>query len=335
MIVIVSSAEDVHAQAVMRELEKQGVRDVRIFDLSDFPMRMDLTIRLATDAQGEFVLTFPDGRRVPMDEVTAVWWRRPQAFGLPPTVTDPAHRQFAMSEAATAFQGMWQASSALWVNNIMRDAAATHKPWQLALAAQIGLSIPETLMTNSPDEAKAFWARYPGDVVYKIFIATPYAWRETRMVRAEEEALADHVRLAPVIFQRYIPAIFDLRITAIGSQLFAAEAHAQQGDYPVDVRVNRNIVYQPHRLPPDVERKLLALMGGLGLEYGAIDMRLTPDGDYIFLEVNPAGQFLYVERAAGIPIAAALAHHLARGVPTPRAHSGAYQQYIPPHVAGG
>lgn len=317
MIVIIASAEDVHAQAVMRELVKQGMRDVRILNLSDYPMRMDLTIRLDTNAGSEFALTFPDGQRVPMDEVTAVWWRRPQPFGLPPTITDPAHRQFAMSEAATAFQGMWQASAALWVNDVMCDAAATHKPWQLALAREIGLSIPETLMTNNPDEARAFWARYPSEIVYKIFIATPNAWRETRMVGTEEEALADQIRLAPVIFQRYVPAVVDLRITAIGTTLFAAEGHSQRGEYPVDVRANRKITYQPHVLPPDVERKLLILMRRLGLEYGAIDMRLTPDGDYVFLEINPAGQFLYVERAAGIPIAAALAEHLARGVPTP------------------
>jgi glutathione synthase/RimK-type ligase-like ATP-grasp enzyme len=317
MILIISSPEDIHAQAVMRALASQGVRDVRLLNLTDFPMRMDLVIRLDSNGQREFALTFPDGQRVPMSGVTAVWWRRPQAFGVPPTVTDPSHWHFAMSEAATAFQGMWQASSALWVNNVMRDAAAAHKSWQLALAKEIGLSIPETLMTNSPDEAREFWARFPGEVVYKGFMATLYAWRETRILKPEEESLVDNVRLAPVIFQRYVPAVVDLRITAIGTQLLAAEAHSQQGEYPVDVRVNRNIVYKPHTLPPDIERRLLALMRRLGLEYGAIDMRLTPGGEYVFLEVNPAGQFLYVEQAAGIPIAAALAQHLARGVPTP------------------
>ena len=51
------------------------------------------------------------------------------------------------------------------------------------------------------------------------------------------------------------------------------------------------------------------------LEYGAIDMRLTPEGESIFLEVNPAGQFLYVEMATGMKIAAASAEHLAQGKP--------------------
>ncbi len=314
MILIISSPDDIHAQAVVKELAKQRVTDVRILNLSDFPMRMHMELYLRNGQNSDFSLTFADGYRLPMSAVRAVWWRRPQAFGLPQDMADATFRQFAMSEAATAFQGMWQASSALWVNNIMRDAAAAHKPWQLVVAQEIGLYIPETLITNSPDEARQFWAKYPGEIVYKAFSASSYAWRETRILRPEEEQLADKVQYSPVIFQRYVPAVVDLRITVIGDQIFAAEAHSQQGEYKIDVRFNTNIPYKPHILPPDIQEKLLVFMRRLGLEYGAIDMRLTPGGHYVFLEINPAGQFLYVEMAAGLPIAAALAHHLAVGV---------------------
>jgi glutathione synthase/RimK-type ligase-like ATP-grasp enzyme len=201
----------------------------------------------------------------------------------------------------------------LWVNNIVRDAAAAHKPWQLALAKEIGLTIPETLITNDPGQARDFWAAHPGKVIYKPFTAGYHTWRETRLLRAGEEALADTVRWSPVIFQQYVPAVFDLRITAIGPRLFAAEAHSQEGEYKVDVRFNSKICYRAHKLPDTLERKLLQLMSRLGLEYGAIDMRLTPEGEYVFLEINPAGQFLYVEQAAGIPLSEAFAEHLING----------------------
>jgi glutathione synthase/RimK-type ligase-like ATP-grasp enzyme len=317
VILIISSPDDIHAQAVIRELNNQGIQDVRILNLSEFPMHMDMRLALRNNTRHDFSLTLADGYRLPMDAVTAVWWRRPQAFVLPPEMSNPSFRQFAMAEAATAFQGMWQSSSALWVNNILRDAAAAHKPWQLVLAQEVGLLIPETLITNNPDEARQFWAKYPGEVVYKAFSASTYAWRETRILKPEEEQLAQSVRYSPVIFQRYVPAVVDLRITVIGSRLFAAEAHSQEGEYKIDVRFNTNIAYKPHQLPADIEQKLLAFMRRLGLEYGAIDMRLTPNGHYVFLEINPAGQFLYVEMNAGLPIAAALAQHLAAGVPTP------------------
>jgi glutathione synthase/RimK-type ligase-like ATP-grasp enzyme len=313
MILIISAPEDVHAQAVMRELARQAVQGVRILNFADFPMRMTVNMMLDNNGHSDFDLRFAGGPRADLRDVTAVWWRRPQGFGVPENVKDPVFRHFAMSEAATAFQGMWQASQALWVNNIVRDAAASHKPWQLALAKKVGLTIPETLITNNPDEARRFWAQHPGQVIYKPFTASYHAWRETRLLKPGEEQFAPAVQLAPVIFQRYVPAVADLRITVIGDRFFAAEAASHEAEYKVDVRMNNDILYKAHQLPAEIERKLLGFMRRLGLEYGAIDMRLTPDGEYVFLEVNPAGQFLYVELATGQPISAALAMHLAGG----------------------
>ena len=316
MILIISSPDDVHAQAVTRELERRGVNDARILNLSDFPLRMDVSMRLDNNGTSDFALRFPDGKRVGMDEVTAVWWRRPQPFVLPPQLS-LQHRYFAMTEAATSLQGMWQATAdhALWINDIHRDAAAAHKPYQLALAKCIGLTIPETLITNSPEEAKAFWDEHGDDVIYKIHTAQAGAWRETRKLKREERALADQVRLAPVIFQKFVPAVADLRVTAIGGRLFPAATDVRTIAYPLDVRMNGAMKYEPHTLPADVEHKLLKLMQQLGLEYGAIDLRLTPEGEYVFLEVNPAGQFLYVEMSARIELAAALAEHLMSAAP--------------------
>ena len=310
MILIISSPEDVHAQAVMAELSRLG-QPHRLLNLADFPMSLRLTARL-DDERSDFALTFADGVRVPMAEVTAVWWRRPQAFGFPAEIKDPAHRHFVQSEAATVFQGMYQSSTALWVNNVVRDAAAAHKPWQLKLAREVGLAIPETLITNDPEEARAFWHVHPGEVIYKPFLQTYHAWRETRKIQPEEEALAESVQLTPVLFQRYVPAVCDLRVTVIGERLFAAAARAEQ--YDADIRFNVDAKYQAHDLPAEIQGKLFDLMRRLGLEYGAADFRLTPEGEYVFLEVNPAGQFLYIEKATEQPIAAALAEHLARGV---------------------
>jgi len=69
-----------------------------------------------------------------------------------------------MTEAATAFQGMWQASNALWVNDVMRDAATAHKPWQLALAREIGLTIPVTLITKAAHHVLPLGSRFLDDV---------------------------------------------------------------------------------------------------------------------------------------------------------------------------
>ena len=83
---------------------------------------------------------------------------------------------------------------AFWINEPARDAVASHKPYQLALAQQIGLDVPPTLMTNDVEEASAFWRRHEGQVIYKQFLALPIAWRETRRLKPEHEAQSGRCR---------------------------------------------------------------------------------------------------------------------------------------------
>ena len=310
-VVIFSEPNDVHAQSVMRELARLGESDARILNFNDIPQRITIDMALSNSHGSGFALTFADGDRLQLETVKSYWWRRPQAYQLPPGL-EPAAYHFALTEISTAIQGMWQSTEALWVNDIVRDAAASHKPWQLEVARRIGLSIPDTLITTDPDNVRAFREARGGEVVFKPFLQTFHAWRETRRLKDEDMAMIDNVKLAPVIFQSLVPGVADLRVTVIGSEIFAAAVDLEKMEYKLDVRLNQQ-AYEAHDLPPAVGEKLLLLMRRLGLEYGAIDLRLTPDGDYVFFEVNPAGQFLFVEYACGLPISAALAAHLARG----------------------
>ena len=135
-----------------------------------------------------------------------------------------------------------------------------------------------------------------------------------RLVKDQELAQIDAVRYAPVIFQEYVPALYDLRVTVIGRQIFAAAIHSQETAYTVDCPMDIGRArMKAVELPEAVRNQLFALMDTLGLVYGAIDLRLRPDGTCVFLEVNPAGQFLFIEAATGQPIAHTLAQTLVRG----------------------
>jgi glutathione synthase/RimK-type ligase-like ATP-grasp enzyme len=310
-VVVFSEPADVHAQSVIRELTKAGVNDVRLLDLREIPQRATLNMALSNAHGSGFELVMSDGRPIRFENVRSFWWRRPQSFVLPAGM-DMQAQQFALTELSTAFQGLWQCSTGLWVNNPVRDAAAAHKPWQLETARELGLSIPDTLITTDPEKVRAFWEARSGEVIYKPFLQTFHSWRETRQLKREELALLDSVRIAPVIFQQLVPGAADLRVTVIGDEILAAAVDVGKMEYKLDVRLNQQS-YEKHDLPAEVGEKLLRLMRRLGLEYGAIDLRLTPDGEYVFFEVNPAGQFLFVEYACGLPISAALASHLAGG----------------------
>jgi glutathione synthase/RimK-type ligase-like ATP-grasp enzyme len=306
-ILILSALEDVHAQAVMAALESQGGH-AEVLNLSEFPTQLELSIAF-NEGWRKFELRHRGGGALDPDAIDAIWWRRPQPFALPPGMSLD-HQRFAQSESTSAFRGLYQALDAFWLNDPARDAVAGHKSFQLALAQRIGLEIPVTLITNSVEEAQAFWRAHEGEVIYKQFIGLPGSWRETRRLCRNDEMQAEAIAHAPVIFQRHVPATADIRVTAVGGVLFAAAADVRHGEYPQDVRMNLDVKYEAHDLPAEVTHKIAILMKTLGLVYGAIDLRLTPEGRYVFLEINPAGQFLYIEEATGQPIAATLARTL-------------------------
>jgi glutathione synthase/RimK-type ligase-like ATP-grasp enzyme len=307
LILVLSNHRDEHAQAVMVELSRHGA-PVQLLDLSRFPLQLGLTMRY--DGRGGHAFHFGcDDRRLDLDDCGAVWWRRPQHPTVEGAVGKAAHQHFALNECQEALNGLWEASDAFWVNEPMRDVVANRKAYQLQLAARLGLEVPETLITNCARAAGEFVRGLGlGRVIYKAFSATEADWRETRLLREGELDLIDNVRYAPVIFQSYIEADVDLRITVVGERFFTAAIHSQDTSYKVDFRMDIGRArVEPSVLPDDVQAKLLALMQALGLQYGAIDMRRRPDGSHVFLEINPAGQWLFIERQTGQPIAAALA----------------------------
>lgn len=310
MILIVSWPEDDHAGAVRRELARLGL-EATVLDLSRFPQRL----RLAVEYQGRrrrYHVT--DGETdLDLQRFRVVWWRRPQQFALHPEIAEGPHATFAYTEASEAFGGMWQCLDATWINHPARDEAAGRKVYQLRVAQAVGLDIPETLITNDAERARRFVdARGAARVAYKSFLPSAVEWRETRILRPEEVEQMEAVRYAPVIFQEYVPPAVDLRITVVGHDIFATAIHSAEAAYQADYRMDLGTVrVEPFALPDEVRSRLRRLMGQLDLVYGAIDMRLDPDGRYVFFEVNPAGQWLFVEERTGQPITPAFARLLA------------------------
>jgi glutathione synthase/RimK-type ligase-like ATP-grasp enzyme len=312
-VLIIAQPRDEHAVAVKDHLERLG-KEVEVLDTSLFPESANLAMGYKCCGNQRTFRLEVRGRVLDLSRFGSVWWRRPQPPQLSDQMMKPSHRVFAANEAYEALSGLWQCMDAQWVNDPARDMVAQRKAYQLKVAQEVGLRIPATMITNDPMEARKFVdARGYRDVAYKSFASTEQEWRETRLLRQEEMELLDHVQHAPVIFQHYVEARYDLRITAVGERLFPAAIHSQQTAYKVDSRIDiGSAKVEAVEIPDEIEEKLLELKRRLGLVFGAIDMRLTPQGDYVFLEINPAGQFMYIEVATRQPMAAAMASELAR-----------------------
>jgi glutathione synthase/RimK-type ligase-like ATP-grasp enzyme len=118
------------------------------------------------------------------------------------------------------------------------------------------------------------------------------------------------LRLAPAILQAYVPGV-DIRVTVVAGRIFATAIDARQTGSPEDFRpVYAQANVSACRLPVEIEAGVRALVDSLGLSYAAIDLRRTDDGRHLFLEVNPAGQWLFLEDRTGQPITRAVADGL-------------------------
>lgn len=309
MILIISFEDNTHVEAVRRHL----TMDHEVVDLAWFPARMRLTATTGPDGHGAH-LTLPSGRQIAVEDVGAVWNRRIRPYTLHDDLQDETARLFAWSESTEALEGVWHASDAWWMNPWGLDEAVQRKVWQLAVAREVGLAVPRTCVTNDPDEARAFVdSERPNPVIRKAFRNIEQAPRTTAIVDDEAMRAIDSVRYAPVIFQEYVPVAVDLRVTVVDGEVLAA-AIRSEATHAVDYRPGLDTAHvTAWDLPDDVTTALLALMDRFGLRYGAIDLRVTPEGRHVFLEVNPAGEFLFVSQRLDLPIpqviAAALERH--------------------------
>ncbi len=308
MILIVSFRDNAHVERVRDHL----TRPSRVFDLADFPSRTTLTVRFADGGDDELTLTPPGEPPLQLREVGAVWYRRIRAMELDPVLTDPTARLFAWSESNEAIQGVWHATDCFWMNPLAADEAGQRKIRQLQVARDVGLSVPRTLITNDPARASEFVAKHPNGVIRKAFRNIAEAPRSTALVTQEDVARIDSVRFAPVTFQEFVLASLDLRVIVVEDDVFATAIRSQP-EYQTDYRGGiGSAEFTTYSLPDLVASALVELHKRLGLVYGASDFRVTPEGEHVFLEVNPAGEYLFASERTGQPVPQAIAACLDR-----------------------
>jgi hypothetical protein len=321
VVLLVTGSDDFYTvDRVAEELACRGATPVRV-DTDRFPAALSLTAALGADGWRHVLDT--GAGRVRGEDVVAVWARR-----LSPPVLDaeldpeldPELREGCVRESVAALRGfLGGLAGRRFVNPLDADRAAGDKQRQLRLARELGLEVPPTLVTNVPDEARAFHAAHGGDVVAKMLTplstsmdgSSPFV--HTSVVTVEDLEHLDGLRDAPMVFQARVPKARELRVAMVAGRPYVGAIDAAGGGRgQVDWRRGRagELGWSPGAIPAEVAERLRRLLEALGLVYGAADVIVTPEGRHVFLEVNPGGEWGMLERDLGLPIAAALAEAL-------------------------
>ncbi|MEU6326004.1 ATP-grasp ribosomal peptide maturase [Streptomyces sp. NPDC047049] len=315
-VAVVTEVDDVTADMVITELNKRGVPVVR-FDPSDIGDRLLLSARFgARPAVSPAGHLRTPSRKTTLEGVRSVYWRRP-TWPHFEHLDDPDAR-FATAQVRHGLGGsLYALPNAHYVNHPLRNHTAEHKPLQLAVAERVGLTVPPTLISNDLDEIRGFIAEH-GQVIYKALRWTPYrrndgvgltTWAEP--VTADE--VDEGVAVVPHLFQARVDKVADVRVVIVGPKVFAIRIDSDLLDWRADYS---KLSYEPIALSPQVEHALAEHLDLFGLASGSYDLCITRDGDLHWLELNPNGQWGWLEDETGLPIASAFADLLEQG-PTP------------------
>jgi hypothetical protein len=313
IVLVVSPSDDYHTACVKYELEQRG-NTVFVADVTELSHGAELAFSPHQPDAAEWRRT--DGSAIRIATADVVWFRRFFPTVPPATVTDASDRRFIMREWNQLVLGAFDSISARFVDAPTATGSAT-KPRQLALAHRAGLRVPATLITSSATRAKEFVASHDNRVIHKTLTAPMDAFFETKLWGTDEESVVDDLAIAPTILQEYIEGELEVRVTIVGEQIFAASYRPAS----LDGRLDGIAPYTAHTLPLAVEAGLHQIMRELSLTYATGDIRITSNGEYVFLELNPQGQYLWIEIQTGQPITHAMAEFLARPQPATRAPS--------------
>ncbi|MFI0769991.1 ATP-grasp ribosomal peptide maturase [Streptomyces sp. NPDC021218] len=313
-VLVVTEPLDITADMVITHLNQRDVPVVR-FNPADLPVG-DLTVTARfggcpASAPVAGQLRIPS-RTADLEHLRAVYWRRPiwPAFDR----LDADDARYAAAQVRHGLAGtLYSLDHPLWVNHPASNAAADYKPAQLAAAVRCGLTVPATLITNDPGEARQFITTHRR-VISKTLRWTPYERAGIGLTSWAEPVTADEVddsaAVAPHLFQARVDKVADLRVLVVGRQSFAVRIDSGLLDWRKDYSA---LSYTVVDLPSRLERALLACLDHFGIPSGSFDLALDRDGEPQWPELNPNGQWGWLEEKTGLPMAAAFADLLAQG----------------------
>ncbi len=322
-VLIITHSNDNECTKRVADYLKEKQIEVFRMDTDNYPTNMRLSLTETNENRLHLFSADGDERVLNFDELDAVWYRRLFIGKNIPEDMDPKLREPSLLESRAVVHGLLNTIDAFILDPYQTIRWASNKQVQLRLARKVGLNIPRTLTTNDPDDTREFFKTCNGEMITKMmasFAVYDDQGKEhvvfTNKIMEEDLEDLDGLSLCPMTFQESIPKKVELRVTVIGDQVFTAAIDSQSTGKSDDDwrRDGLGLVksWVPYELPQEIKQKMLKLMDELKLNYGASDIIVTPDDEYIYLETNPGGEFFWLElEPPNFPLSKAIADVLA------------------------
>ena len=302
---ILTYGDDLHGHLIKKKLEERHGAWCCLIPSDEFALRGGLT--WSTQIDGPALLPTIDGQRVDVRTLNALWYRRSTVKQTLPVQADEKYELHIFRSVERVVEGiLLNDFQGRWVSHPDATRLAENKLLQLRAARDVGIRVPATLVSQDPARIRSFCATHRGAIIKPV--ATPRGVELATTAVVSQELLDDDevLGLTPAIYQECIPGTRHLRISVLGERCDAALVEAEALDWRADL----NIPFSHYRLDAKLERQLCAILRELGLVMGIFDIKLTDEGEPVFLEVNAQGQFLFVEGLSGIPLADIFAEFL-------------------------
>ncbi|MFH7028995.1 MAG: MvdD family ATP-grasp ribosomal peptide maturase [Heteroscytonema crispum UTEX LB 1556] len=303
VLIITHSQDNESIPLVMKAIEAKGGKAFR-FDTDRFPTQVYLDVYYSNGCERQ-ILTV-DEQKLDLHQVSSLWYRRIAIGARIPNTMESQLREASIKESRATIGGMIASIKGFHFDKLQNIRLADNKQLQLQVAREIGLDTPRTLITNNPQAVKEFaqeceqgmiakmlssFAIYDEQGLEKVVFTNPVA-------DADIEHL-DGLRFCPMTFQEKVPKALELRTIIVGKRVFTAAVDSQRSQKAQYDWRRQGLTlinsWQSYDLPEDVEKKLFKLMAYFGLNYGAIDIIVTPNNRHVFLEINPVGEFFWLE----------------------------------------
>jgi glutathione synthase/RimK-type ligase-like ATP-grasp enzyme len=304
MILIITHKEDYTADFVIEKLNARRIPYYR-FNCEDC-----LNMNLSVQYDGLFPKVLIDGH----SEFRSIWYRRTK---LPIVSAQNREEQLYLVKETDAFMhNLFGLIKGRWLSDPFSIEKAENKFLQLAIAKRIGLLVPDTIIGTSRSKVKEFIVGHEKVIVKPISSGrVHYKDGTAKLIFSNVVPTAtiesfEEFDYTPAIFQEYIDKEYEVRVTIVDRRVFSAKVESQlDPESAIDWRRKKRR-FEPFNLSGEIEEKCFQLMNELGIGFGAFDFIKSKSGEFWFLEVNPNGQWVWIERDTDLKISEAIINFL-------------------------